>query len=81
MKIRLVLIVFAFLLLALYAAFIQQDDTITQAQAGYATLIVMLGALPGAVRPDRPAGSRPIAAHAAARSLLRAHLRVAGLFQ
>ena len=49
MKIRFVLIVFVFLLLALYAAFIHQDDTITQAQAGYATLIVMLGALPGVV--------------------------------
>ena len=62
MKIRFVLIVFAFLLLALYAAFIHQDDTITQAQAGYATLIVMLGALPGVVSliDRREAGLLPL---------------------
>ena len=56
---------FAFLLLALYAAFIQQDDTITQAQAGYATLIVMLGALPGAVSliDRREAGLLPPCLH------------------
>ena len=62
MKIRFVLIVFAFLLLALYAAFIQQDDTITQAQAGYTTLIVMLGTLPGVVSliDRREAGLLPL---------------------
>src|SRR3990172_5394353 len=62
MKIRLVLIVFAFLLLALYVAFIHQDDTITQAQAGYATLIVMLGTLPGVVSliDRREAGLLPL---------------------
>src|SRR3990167_8982285 len=62
MKIRFVLILFAYLLFALYAAFIQQDDTITQAQAGYATLIVMLGALPGVVSliDRREAGLLPL---------------------
>ncbi len=62
MKIRFVLVVFAFLLLALYVAFIHQDDTITLAQAGYATLIVMLGALPGVVSlvDRREAGLLPL---------------------
>lgn len=62
MKIRFVLIVFAYLLLALYAVFIQQDDTITQAQAGYTTLIVMLGTLPGVVSliDRREAGLLPL---------------------
>jgi hypothetical protein len=47
MKIRYVIILFAFLLLAIYASFIQDYETITQLQACYATLIVMLGVLPG----------------------------------
>ena len=46
MKIRHFLIIFACLLLAIYATFIQDYETITHAQAGYATLIVMLGTLP-----------------------------------
>jgi len=49
MKIRHFLIIFACLLLALYAAFIQDYETITQVQACYATLIVMLGAFPSLV--------------------------------
>jgi len=39
----------AAILLAMYAIFIRQYDSITSLQAAYATLIVMLGALPGVV--------------------------------
>lgn len=64
MKIRFILIVLAFLLLllALYTAFVRQDDTITQAQAGYAALIVVLGTLPGVVSliDRREAGLLPL---------------------
>jgi hypothetical protein len=62
MKIRHFLIIFACLLLALYAAFIQDYETITQAQAVYVTLIVMLGALPSLVSmiSRREAGLLPL---------------------
>ena len=62
MKIRHFLIIFACLLLALYAAFIQDYETITQVQAGYATLIVMLGAFPSLVSmiSRREAGLLPL---------------------
>jgi len=49
MKIRGFLITISCLTLALYAAFIKDYETITQLQAFYATLIVMLGALPSVV--------------------------------
>ena len=62
MKIRIVIIIFAGSLLALYAAFIQDYESITQAQAGYATLIVMLGAFPSLVSmiSRREAGLLPL---------------------
>jgi len=49
-------------MLALYAAFIQDYETITRVQAGYATLIVMLGALPSLVSmiSRREAGLLPL---------------------
>jgi hypothetical protein len=49
MKIRFFLITISCLTLALYAAFIKDYETITQLQASYATLIVMLGVLPSVV--------------------------------
>ena len=62
MKIQLVFVVLVVLLLAFYAAFIQDYDTITRTQAGYATFIVMLGALPGVVSllDRREAGLTPL---------------------
>jgi hypothetical protein len=61
-QIRFGLIVFAYVLLALYAVFIQQDDSITLAQAGYTTLIIMLGTLPGvfSLIDRREAGLLPL---------------------
>lgn len=50
------------ILLAVYAIFIRQYDSITSLQAAYATLIVMLGALPGVVSllNKREAGLIPL---------------------
>lgn len=50
------------ILLAFYAIFIRQYDSITSLQAAYATLIVMLGALPGVVSllNKREAGLIPL---------------------
>src|ERR1039458_3182373 len=62
MKNQSVFILLALLLLALYAAFIPRYDTITEVQASYATLIVMLGVLPGVVSllDRREAGLMPL---------------------
>ena len=62
MKIRHFLIILSSLLLALYAAFIQEYETITQEQAGYATVIVILGAFPCLVSliSRREAGLLPL---------------------
>lgn len=49
LKIQSALILLALLLFGIYAVFIQDYDTLTQAQAGYAALIVILGVLPGVV--------------------------------
>ncbi len=46
---RYILLGIAAMLLALYAIFIRQYDTITSLQAAYATIIVVLGVLPGVV--------------------------------
>lgn len=52
----------AVMLLALYIFFIRQYDTITSLQAAYATLIVILGVLPGvaALLDKREAGLMPL---------------------
>lgn len=49
MNIKGFLILAGLLVISLYATIIQDYDTLTQAQAGYATLIVILGVLPGVV--------------------------------
>lgn len=62
MKYRYIFIPIAVMLLALYAVFGRQYDTITSLQAAYATLIVIMGALPGVVAllDKREAGLIPL---------------------
>lgn len=62
MNIKGFLVLAGLLVFSLYAVFLQDYDTITPAQAGYATLIVMLGVLPGVVSllDRREAGLMPL---------------------